>query len=146
LWFVLAVAGIWVQASHRMGYERLVTAYLAHAEAVTYDRPDSHFRAYLLLQRMIDRRPEKAWPLVLAAVQRTSDPAVLNYVAAGILEDILCVHPQALVDRVEMLARTDPHFRQALANVWGWSRMPPEVRARFDRAVGRPARVDEKKG
>ena len=129
-----------------MGYERLVTAYLAHAEAVTYDRPDSHFRAYLLLHRMIDRRPEKAWPLVLAAVRRTSDPTVLNYVAAGILEDILCVHAQALVDRVETLARADPHFRKALANVWGWTRMPPDVRARLDRAAGRRARVDEMNG
>jgi hypothetical protein len=129
-----------------MGYERLVAAYVAHAEAVTHDRVDSHFWAYLLLQRMIDQRPDKAWPLVLATVQRTSDPAVLNYVAASILEDILCVHARALVDHAEAMAGADPHFRKALANVWGWSRMPPDVRARLDRAVGRPARVDEVKG
>ena len=126
-----------------MGYERLVNAYLAHAEAVTYSRPDSHFWAYLLLHRMTERRPEKTWPLVLAAVQRTSDPGVLNYVAADILEDILCIHAEGLVDRVETLARTDPHFRQALSEVWGWSRMPADVRARFDRAVGRASRSDE---
>src|SRR6478735_11655383 len=120
-----------------MGSERLIAGYLAHAEAITHDRPDTHFWAYLLLHRMVDRSPEKAWPLVLAVVQRTSDPAVLNYVAASILEYILCLHSPALVDRVETLARTDLHFRSALANVWGWSRIPADVRARLDRAVGR---------
>jgi len=123
-----------------MGYERLIAAYLAHADAIAHDRADSHFWAYLLLQRMVERRPEKAWPLVLAVVQRAPDPAVLNYVAAGILEDILCVHAQGLVDRVERLARADEHFRRALADVWGWSRMPADVRARLDRAVGRAPR------
>ena len=102
-----------------MGYERLVTGYLAHAEAVAYDRPDSHFWAYMILHRLVERRPEKAWPWVLAIVNRTVDPVILNYVAADILEDILCVHARGLVDRVEELARTDEHFRKALSDVWG---------------------------
>lgn len=126
-----------------MGYERLIAAYLAHAEAVTHTRPDSHFWAYLLLHRMVERHPENAWPLVLAVIQRTSDPGVLSYVAADILEDILCIHAQGLVDRVETLARTDQHFRAALADVWGWSRMPADVRARLDRAVGRASMGDD---
>jgi hypothetical protein len=73
--------------------------------------------------------------LVLAVVRRTTDPVILNYVAADILEDILCADPRGLVDRVEVLARTDPHFRKALADVWGSNRMPEDVRARLDRAV-----------
>ena len=129
-----------------MGYERLIAGYAAHADAITHDRPDTHFWAYLLLHRMVDRRPEKAWPLVLAMIQRTSDPGVLNYVAASILEYILCLHSPALVDRVETLARTDLHFRSALANVWGWSRIPVDVRARLDRAVGRASRTDDMNG
>lgn len=129
-----------------MGYERLIVAFLAHADAIAHDRPDSNFWAYLLLHRMIDRRPEQAWPLVVAIVQRAPDPAVLNNVAAGVLEDILCVHATELIDRVEALARTDDQFRRALADVWGWTRIPADVRARMDRAVGRPTVNDDLKG
>ena len=118
-----------------MGYERLIAGYLAHAQAVAHNQPDSHFWAYLLLHRMADRHPGKAWPLVLAVVHRTSDPVTLNYVAADILEDILCIDPQGLVERVEELARTDQHFRKALSDVWGHNRMPATVRARLDVAV-----------
>ena len=92
----------------------------------------------MLLHRMIDRRPERAWPLVVAIVQRAPDPAVLNNVAAGVLEYILCLRAPELIDRVEALARTDDQFRRALADVWGWTRIPADVRARMDRAVGRP--------
>jgi|KBSMisStaDraftv2_1062788.scaffolds.fasta_scaffold42094_2 hypothetical protein len=126
-----------------MIHERLIAGYLAHAAAITHDQQDSHFWAYLRLHRMTETQPERAWPLVLAVVQRTSDPAVLNYVAADILEDILCIHATALVDRVETLAREDQHFRRALGEVWGWSRMPADVRARLDRAVGRVSRGDD---
>jgi len=118
-----------------MGYERLIAGYLEHAQSVAYEQPDSHFWAYLLLHRMADKRPERAWPLVLAVVHRTSDPVILNYVAADILEDILCADPQGLVDRVETLARTEPHFKQALSDVWGRNRMPADIRARLDVAV-----------
>jgi hypothetical protein len=118
-----------------MGYERLIAGYLAHAQSVAHERQDSHFWAYLLLHRMADKHPERAWPLVLAVVHRTSDPVILNYVAADILEDILCADPRGLVERVETLARTDPHFRKALSDVWGRNRMPADVRARLDVAV-----------
>jgi hypothetical protein len=129
-----------------MGYDRLIAGYLAHAEAVAYDRPDTHFWAYLLLHRVVDKKPEKAWPWVLAVVTRTADPVILNYVASDILEDILCAHPHGLVDRVEALARTDEHFRKALADVLGSNRMPADVRARLDLAVGACASKSEDAG
>jgi hypothetical protein len=116
-------------------YERIVAGYLAHADAVAYDRPDSHYWAYVLLHRLAERRPEKAWPLVVEVVTRTLDPVILNYVAADILEDLICEHGAVVVDRVEELARTDGHFRSALTDVWGWNRMAPEVRRRLDAAV-----------
>ena len=82
-----------------MGYERLIVAFLAHADATAHDRPDANFWPYLLLHRMIDRRPEKAWPLVVAIIQRAPDLAVLNNVAAGVLEYILCLRAPELIDR-----------------------------------------------
>jgi hypothetical protein len=125
------------------GYQRIVEGYLAHAEAVAHERPDTHYWAYLLLHRMVERKPEKAWPFVVAVVKRTVDPEILNYVSADILEDILCVHGPELIDRVEELARTDNHFRFALWNVWGWSRMPKDIRERLDiAAAGDPYRPE----
>lgn len=118
-----------------MGYERLIAGYLAHAEPMAYDRPDTHFWAYCLLHRLAETKPEKAWPFVMAVVTRTTDPVILNYVGADILESILCVYPRGLIDRVEELARTDQHFRNALANVRGQTAMPADVRARLDAAL-----------
>jgi hypothetical protein len=118
--------------------ERLVTGYLAHADAVAHDRPDQHYWAWELLHQLVDHRPETAWPLVVAVVTRTADPVTLNYVAADILEDMICEYAHGIIDRVEELAGTDPHFKTALADVRGGNRMPPDVRARLDTAIAEP--------
>jgi hypothetical protein len=123
-----------------MSYDRLIDGYIAHAEAVAYDQSDTNFWAYEGLHALAEENPEAAWPAVLRVVDRTIDEKILNYVSADILEDLLCEHAHALIDRVETLARTDEHFRKALGNVWGWNRMPADVRARLDVLVGHAGR------
>ncbi len=119
-----------------MPYERLVNGYLAHANAVAHDLPDSHFWAYEGLHGLVDKSPEAAWPAVVEVVERCRDNRVLGYVSADILEDLICAHALDLIDRIEERARADAHFRGALAGVRGWSRMPAEARSRLDDLVG----------
>jgi len=127
-----------------MSHERLVAGYLAHAEAVARDQQDQHFWAYLDLHRLAQQKPQAAWPLVVEVVKRVTDEETLGYVSADILEDLLCENGPALIDRVEAQAGADEHFRQALSSVRGWNRMPPDVRARLDVLIGRPADTDKR--
>jgi hypothetical protein len=45
-----------------------------------------------------------------------------------------------MIDRVESRARQDARFRKAIARVWGWTRIPKEIRARLDVLVAEERR------
>jgi hypothetical protein len=102
-------------------------------------RPDPpvYGRASQLLDQLITHDPERAWDLVLALVHAAPDNDALDCVAAGPLEDLLCDHGAAFIERMETTLRADAHFMNCLARVWGWSRMEPTVHARMRRILGR---------
>lgn len=105
----------------------------ARAEAwVTYEQ---NFWAWDELRRVLDEDGcEAAWPLVLALIDRASRNA-LGSIGAGILEDMLKEHGDAIIERVEECAAADERFRYCLSHVWPvvphpiWERV---VRARAD--------------
>ncbi len=82
----------------------------------------------LLLSR---GRPEDAWPLVLALIERAPDDEALAYVAAGPLEDLVRHYPQTFADRLVENTRRDPRFRAALAGVWGLGDLPEPLRGQL---------------
>jgi uncharacterized protein DUF6869 len=84
--------------------------------------------------------PDGAWQITVELVARASDEDTLGYVAAGALEDLICQHPDAMIDRVGSRARQDARFRQAVARVWGWTRIPQHIRARLDMLVAEERR------
>ncbi len=95
--------------------------------------PDSPINGWAteLLVHLTEDEPEVAWDLVLGLVERAPEDEALRRVAAGPLEDLLCHHGFALIDRVEALARSDSRFRKCLAGVWGSDRMEPSVYERM---------------
>jgi hypothetical protein len=88
-----------------------------------------------LLGRKIWYEPEIAWELILALISAAPDDQALGMVSAGPLEDLLCDHGAAFIDRVEELSRTDLRFRSCLSGVWGWNAMESGVRARLSKAA-----------
>jgi Family of unknown function (DUF6869) len=127
-----------------MTHAELISAYLAHAATRTRDGTDAeHFEASEALDDLVADDPERAWPLICEIIRRIApdDEDILAYVAAGPLENLLVQHPHTVIDRVESLASNDAHFRRALSGVWGWKRIPPEVRARMDRVLGDEPRL-----
>ena len=123
-------------------HDDLVNAYLEHAEAVslrghTGDPP----AAYEEVESLVRNDPDAAWDVVQELVRRAARDEVLAYVAAGPLENLLCNHPYAVIDRVEALAAQDAHFRRALSGVWGWERIPPDLLARIDALFGDEPRL-----
>ena len=114
-------------------YDDLVTAYLQHAaESISGGKDQPLSDAWVRLDNLVRDEPEAAWPVVLELVRRARQDDVLAYIAAGPLEDLLCRHPHAFIDRVEALGRRDPHFRRALSGVWGFSTMPADVWNRLE--------------
>lgn len=116
----------------------LIAGYLAHARTTTRDGTDAdNFEAWEELNALVMDAPERAWPLLCEIIRRISseDDDILAYVAAGPLEDLLARHPQAFIERIENLAQNDAHFRRAVSGVWGWTRIPADIRERLDRLL-----------
>jgi hypothetical protein len=123
-------------------HDRLVSAYLDHAEAVSLHGYKGELPpAYEEVEDLVRRDPEAAWPIVRDLVRRAVRDEVLAYIAAGPLEDLLCFHPHAFIDRIEALAGQDAHFRRALSGVWGWERMPADVLSRLEAIFGDEPRL-----
>lgn len=93
-------------------------------------------RATDWLGKLIDHKPERAWVFILALVAFAPDDEALGWVAAGPLEDFLCQHGPAFIDRVEAVAVTSTRFKSCLPRVWGHTRMAPAVYGRLRRAGG----------
>ena len=105
-------------------HDELLEGYLAHAEAVAHERKDTNFWAFNELADLMRDDPDGAWQIIVELVGRASDEETLGYVAAGALEDL----------------GQDARFRKAIARVWGWTRMPKEIRARLDLLVAEERR------
>src|SRR5215469_14053498 len=116
----------------------LIAAYLSHAKTQTRDGTDAeHFDVAEELDSLICDEPERAWPLICEIIRQITDDDILAYVAAGPLEDLLVRHPYAFIDRVEVLARRDAHFRRAISGVWGRNSIPAEICQRLDAPLGK---------
>ncbi len=96
----------------------------------------SHSWASGELDDIVREEPERAFPLILSLIGASPSDEFLAIVAAGPLENLLCEHGEAFIERVEELARRDPHFRRGLAGVWGSSQMSADLQARLRTAVG----------
>jgi hypothetical protein len=62
--------------------------------------------------------PDLTLDLVLATLRNCATPAEVSLLAAGPLEDVIARNGDAVIDRIEGLARAVPRFRYALWAVW----------------------------
>ena len=76
-----------------------------------------------------DDDARRAWPIILALIERSADSPALSYVGAGPLEDFLRMHGAAIGTLVADAARRDPRVREALGSVWGLEDVPEPMRS-----------------
>ena len=69
---------------------------------------------------------------VLEKIEPTTDSELFSILAAGPLEDLLNEHGEAVVDRIEVLARRSPKFRKLLNSVWD-SAVDESVKSRLSK-------------
>jgi len=77
-----------------------------------------YFWAFEKLYDLVQEDPELAWREVQEILRIDSSDAMLAYVAAGPIEDLLVHHGTAFIERIEELAGRDPVFRKMLGAVW----------------------------
>jgi hypothetical protein len=80
--------------------------------------------------------PENLWKLIILIHRKDQSATIQEVLSAGPVENLLKLHGESFIDRVEALARTDPSFAKLLGGVWQgrmgdaiWSR----VQAVWDR-------------
>lgn len=78
---------------------------------------------------------EAVWRFILKVVARRPSAWAIEVLAAGLLEDIIAIRGHAFIDRIELEARRDPFFREALHGVWRNS-SASDVWERLERARG----------
>jgi hypothetical protein len=66
----------------------------------------------------VRNHPGLGWSAILAALEDERFAPYLGYLAAGPLEDLLCLHGANYIDLVEVQARSNPRFAKLLGGVW----------------------------
>ena len=62
--------------------------------------------------------PQTLWLLILAVHRKDQSPRVQGLLSAGMVENLLSMHGDKFIDRIEAEARTDPSFAKLLGGVW----------------------------
>lgn len=76
------------------------------------------FWAYMEVDELLDDDPEEGWKAIQAILDLKPGEETLGSLGAGLLEDLIRHHPGTFVDRIEVLAKANSDFRQALGGVW----------------------------
>jgi hypothetical protein len=74
--------------------------------------------------------PETLWLLILEIHRRDRSSAVQEVLSAGPIENLLALHGEGFIERVEAEARKDPAFAKVLGGVWK-NRMSDAIWARL---------------
>jgi hypothetical protein len=75
-------------------------------------------------------QPEELWKLILEIHRKDRSIPIQQVLSAGPVEDLLAMHGDRFIERVEQEARKDPQFAKLLGGVWR-NRMTDEVWARL---------------
>jgi hypothetical protein len=89
----------------------------------------SEFIGWDEFDRAVHDYPELAWKGILEALSQSRMEPHLGTLAAGPLEDLLSLHGDLVIERVEAEARSNTKFAQILGGVWKY-KMSDEIWAR----------------
>jgi len=88
------------------------------------------------LDKLIHERPEEAWKIINLMYKLDSSDHILASIAAGPVEDLLCLHGPAFIRRIENLAEEDEIFKKMLGAVWGPEGISEDVWKRLKAVAG----------
>jgi hypothetical protein len=120
------------EPDERIDFAMLPVAELARAWVTQKRKPrmdqDANYTALADCEyEMLEANPDKVIDLILEILKIETNPAVLSFLAAGPLEDVI---GETTIDRIEREAAADPGFRMLLRGVW-FNRQPSGVQSRL---------------
>lgn len=121
-------------------HDRLIDAWIKyHAEGMSrggqVKDDDQNYWAAKMVDDLLRVDPETGWEVIEHIVARVEDPAVLAYIGAGPLEDLLAKHGRDFIDRVVAKIQSDPKFAEVAGSVWQ-NVIPPDVWITLQKALG----------
>ncbi|AXK71231.1 hypothetical protein DWG18_02300 [Lysobacter sp. TY2-98] len=78
---------------------------------------------------------EELWEFVLVVLGKAPNDRVLSCLAAGPLEDLIAYDGKYFIDRIELMARQNPAFKDLLGGVWR-NQSPEEIWSRVEKCRG----------
>jgi hypothetical protein len=84
------------------------------------------------LSVLIWKKPEEAWSLVQALIERAPGDEELGWIGAGPLEDLMTrTEPPLRPEQLLSAAGESEKWRTALRHVWGWNELPVDARSKL---------------
>jgi hypothetical protein len=99
--------------------EKVVPAWI-ELQKTADDSPhyDELFWSVEMLYNLVAGHPELAFAAILSILKADQSNTTYENLSAGPLENLLSSHGQAVIDRIEKEAATNPNFRRLLGGVW----------------------------
>ena len=89
-------------------------------------QPSGLAEAACHFERLVKASPEEAWQAIVLSFADRRFEAHHDLLAAGPLEELLSLHGERFIDRVEAQAAQDVRFAFALSGIWGLT-MPEAI-------------------
>ena len=99
--------------------EKLVAAWIkaTKADAKTNAHTDNDWAIDIFID-LPDQNPELLWLLIQNIIKIESDEKLLANLAAGPIEDLMCVYGEEIIERVKEEAKENIIFKKCIQGVW----------------------------
>jgi hypothetical protein len=104
----------------------LADAWIRYSQAPEDSAESGDFDLAMKFHDIEYHQPEILWAMILAIHSRDQSIHIKEVLSAGPLENLLALHGDGFIDRVESEAQRDPSFAKLLGGVWK-NRMSEEV-------------------
>ena len=90
---------------------------LAYTQPETPEWEES-FWSFMLLDDLVDEFPQESFDTIKAILKVDDSDTVKGVLSAGLMEDLLIRHGQAVIEEVEIEAQRNATFSSMLGGVW----------------------------
>ena len=97
----------------------IVNAWIACQEARSgTPQYEDNFWSAEALMKLPEDNPELAWELIISIYDRKPIQRVIENLAAGPFEDLVCANGENIINRIREKANKDPEFKIFMSYVW----------------------------
>jgi len=100
------------------GVAELADAWIRYWSAPENSPEREDFDLAMKFHHIEYHQPEILWAMILAIHTRDQSMHIGGVLSAGPLENLLALHGEEFIERVELEARRDPSFATLLGRVW----------------------------